>query len=361
MFTFKKIKTFVSLVLICCSGTYLIKAMEQPTPEKSEEASSLANLPPEDKAYITSFLGSAKDLQEVVKSIKALSITSKKFHDLINDSRVLGSLAREISKRFNISPIDVALAFKNPGALEWLKDYIQQHPQEKELINQRLIKASEESNKSLLEFLLNAGADVNHVGKDGAIALNWAASKGDKDMLELLLKAGADVNPVSEHGKTPLYAAAYRGHKDIVERLLKAGANVNTQDADGQSPFYRAIQGKGDKEIVDLLLKAGADVNHVDKYIQTPLYLAARKGDKDIVALLLNAGAKASINQADNSGYTPLSLAVQKNNKDIVELLLAAGADVNTQDAAGRTPLSLAVQKGYKDIENLLREHGAAQ
>jgi ankyrin repeat protein len=328
-FTFRKIKTSISLILACCSGMYLAKAMEQPTSEKAEEqAGSLANLPADIKAYITSFLGSAKTPAKAVKNIKALSITSKEFHDLINDPLVLGSLIKAISRQFNLKfPIDVALDFKNPSSLQWLKEYLPQHPEEKEHLNQRLIEAAKESDKSLLEFLLSAEADVNQANKKGEFPLNWAT---------------------------------LRGRKDIVELLLNAGANVNAQDGDGNTPLSTAIVGKDDKEIIELLLNARANVNTQHKYNETPLYSAVQKGNKDIVELLLNAGAKASINHATVDGKTPLSLAAEEGNKDIVKLLLQAGANVNTQDGADRTPLYWAVLQENKAIEELLREHGAA-
>jgi len=70
--------------------------------------------------------------------------------------------------------------------------------------------------------LLDYGADVNAVAKDGATALILAASCGDEKIVRLLLDKGADVfASYVKTGKTAATLAAEKGYTAIVE-LLKS-------------------------------------------------------------------------------------------------------------------------------------------
>jgi ankyrin repeat protein len=390
----KYIKKSLYLIIACCSGMYITKAMEQEELEpkrrkigelvspfsglaihekktEREQLSPFVNLASELKAYIISFLESAKNAEEAIKNSKYLAATSQELYNLINDPQILNSLILGISDRFGKSPIHVALLFNSPSATTWLKDYLGQHPQTPELLNKYLLRAAKSGNNTILEFFLNSGADVNTIDNFGKISLHWGANKGNKEIVKLLLNAGANVNKESDLGDTPLHEAALSGNKDIVEDLLKAGAGVNAQNQWGHTPFYQAMSSYRapiKRDIVELLLKHGADVNKADKYYgTTPLHWAAsplikaknKKDDKIIAELLLNAGAKASINQRNKWGQTPLHVAAPSGNKEIVKLLLDAGADVNAVDNNGKTPLRLAAEGGRKDVAELLREHGA--
>jgi hypothetical protein len=305
---FKQIKNLMYLLVICCLGMYVTYAMEQTTSgmekKAEEQKSSLASLPPELKVYIINFLISEKDPDKLVKSIKALSLTSKEFYTFINDPEVLGNLILEISRQFNLpSPIPIAVAFAIPSAFNWLEDYIKRHhtSQEKEILNKLLILASIVGYESRIKFLLKAGIDINTTDNDGKTPLYSASENGHKNIVQLLVDAGADVNKVDKYSYTPLLAASESGHKDTVKLLLQAGVDIN---------------------------KAGVAGN-------TPLHVAARKGYKDIVELLIKAGANATI--PDNNGNTPLSLASRNYQMSVIK-----------QD-----------MDKYRDIIKLLCEHGA--
>jgi hypothetical protein len=278
--TFRHIKNYIYLILACCSVMYATKAMEQQT--------SFATLPTEAKVHIISFLVSAKNVQEAIKNIKALAITSKYFSNFINDPRVLDSLIKGISKHFDKPLVEAAIAFSTPSALKWLKDHLQQHPQEKEPLTKHLLEAIEKGNKNLIEFALHAGADINAQDKDGYTRLHWATFIGNKDIVELLLKAGADVNKADNYGKTSLHKAARKGYKDIVELLLQHGADINAQDMFGRTPLHWAAY-DGNKLIVELLLEKDANARIKSNNNQTAAQLAVDKGYYDIAALLAKA------------------------------------------------------------------------
>jgi ankyrin repeat protein len=255
----KRVKSYIYLMLLCCS-VYLAKAMEQPTLNIEKKAEVKANpwtkLPKDIKKYIISFLESAKDRNEAVRNIMTLSLTSKEFHNLINDLSVLDNLIREISKRFNISPIHVAIAlFSICNTLHWLETYIHRNPDEIRLLDRYLIKAAKDGNTKVTKFLLNAGVDITKGDKDCSTPLLWAASRGEKHIAELLLDAGADVNQATPHGTTSLHLAANKG---MVELLLQRGADVNKANKEGETPLYWSAR-NGHWDRVKLLLKHGAN------------------------------------------------------------------------------------------------------
>jgi ankyrin repeat protein len=302
LFICKKVTLSICLMLVWL-GAFVINATEQQIPsteqKAEEEANSLTNLPPEINAHIISFLADAKNIEEAIKNIKSLSLTSKELPTLINNSQVLGSLILDISKKFNVSPVDVALAFSTTGASSWLKEYIKQNPQAKEILDQQLLEAIELENHALVEILINAGANVNKANDDGWTPLLKAIIHGNEYIVELLLETKADVNKADSNGMTPLCHAVLNKDKDIVELLLNAKADVNTPNAK-------------------------ADVNKRDIYSTTPLHLAVINGGKDIVKLLLKAGA--NVNTKDYQGKTPLTIATKYHKKKIVKLLHEFGA-----------------------------------
>jgi ankyrin repeat protein len=425
LFISKKARLSLYVTLACCSGVYVTKAMEQEeslkiikSEEQQEHISPFTNLlselkalmisfkskiegpqdsfleklSPDIKAYIISFLVSAENKDKALKNIKALSLTSKEFYNIINDTQVLGNLIVAVSKRYEIPHLYIALAFRNPSALNWFKIYIQQNPQKKEILGLLLVEAAKVRNSKALQLLLENKADVNTADDYGSTSLHWAAFWGHKDIVELLLKYGAKayVNKANRRGDAPLIMAISNCHNEIVKLLLNAGADVNQKGEHGNTPLFKAVI-SDNKNIVEVLLDAGADPNIVDNSDNIPLHGAILNNQRDIIKLLLNArslvnkadeynrgfhadietllGALyignidfirfvlqcgADVNEEDTDGRTPLIMTALNGRKDMVELLLNVGADVNKKNRWGWTPLYIATTYGYQDIVTLL-------
>jgi len=83
-------------------------------------------------------------------------------------------------------------------------------------------------------------------------------SEAYREVVELLLDAGADVNHVSRHGTTALLAACVLHNKEVVTLLLKKGANPKLGRRGNQSPLAYATH-QGYAEIVKLLRQHGAE------------------------------------------------------------------------------------------------------
>jgi ankyrin repeat protein len=189
-----------------------------------------------------------------------------------------------------------------------------------------------------MEWLLDAGADVNTRNRLKSTPLHWAIDNEMKT--RMLLSRGADVNARQVEGRTPLYQAALLGDGHAMIRLLlQNGANVNLATANGRTPIMAAA-GRGDVEALRLLIDAQADVNATDSAGETALMLAASDTRPDAVRFLLDHGADARARTKRNE--TALGNAGTAGVEASVRLLLAHGADVNVRNMRGYSPLMLA-------------------
>ena len=170
-----------------------------------------------------------------------------------------------------------------------------------------LCAASQKSHKSVVKWLLEEGADVDHPDSAGNTPLLHTALHGDTDVGQLLLNAGAQPNKINEEGRTPLHVAASRGHLEVVKMLLRWGADYDLDDNEGLSPLHLAA-GSDRKHVVQLLLCKGANPNKSDEQGRTPLHWAAFCGLQIVVQLLLDSLADPDM--LDAKGFTPVQLAL---------------------------------------------------
>ena len=108
-----------------------------------------------------------------------------------------------------------------------------------------------------------------------------AAHSGNCKEVHSLLQKGADVNFIDRNGKTALSVASGEGHVKIVYDLIYCGAEINTRDANGCTPL-RAAARCGSSDTVALLLKHGAIPDLADNSQRTAMRAAAWGGHTDI-------------------------------------------------------------------------------
>ena len=169
---------------------------------------------------------------------------------------------------------------------------------------------------------------VNAQGGRYGNALKAAANRGHESIVQMLLDRGADVNAQGGKCGNALQAAAEEGHESIVKMLLDRGANVNTRGG-RYGNALKAAANRGYESIVQMLLDRGADVNAQGVLDSNALYAAADGGHESIVQMLLDRGA--DINAQGREYGNALYAAADGGHKSIVQMLLDRDADVNSQ------------------------------
>ncbi|CAG0900598.1 unnamed protein product [Cyprideis torosa] len=206
---------------------------------------------------------------------------------------------------------------------------------------------------SVVEFLLQHGADVDSKDREGLLPLQIAFSYGYYEVCEFVVR----------HGAAP---------RDVVFFPLNR-ADRNRKNSDLKTPLD--VVKEGDEEVADLMRGyshgMSADRNRKNSDLKTPLDVV-KEGDEEVAdllrgeAALLEASKKGSVSRVKNlvtlspamincrdsqaRNSTPLHLAAGYNNLEVAEYLLENGADVNAQDKGGLIHLYNASSYGNLDI-----------
>lgn len=213
-----------------------------------------------------------------------------------------------------------------------------------------LLRASASGDSAKAKHLVESGANVNALPRDGRGPLALAVLYGHESLVRYFVDHGATVNPENiQEIYHPLASAILAREVRIATYLLERGAKPNVI-ADGYwSPLPRAIAMHLDTGFVAALLARGADPNL--QLVWTPLMHAANEGLAPIVSQLIDHGA--NVNLADKNGETALTVALGNNQPEVAGLLLAGGANPNAATKDGTSPLMLAA--ACSDTTSLVR------
>ena len=122
---------------------------------------------------------------------------------------------------------------------------------------------------TLLQAVLDAGADPDAANDYGAFALSEAAIAGETAAIEALLAGGASPDVKTPEGETPLLAAARAGSVPAVRLLLARGVDVNAAESFQNTTALMWASAEGHVDVADLkeeaerLRDAGVDVGIV--------------------------------------------------------------------------------------------------
>lgn len=208
----------------------------------------------------------------------------------------------------------------------------------------------------------------------GDTPLHYATFCGQETLVNLLLQAGADSAAIGADGRTPLAMAMEEGHQAVAVVLSdhagkERGASesklkeLHDRDGGGKSrdsavAYMRNVLQLGDAAFagdvraVASFIKAGVDVNGADSDGFSALHRAATAGSLHVMDLLLAQGADP--NAKDSAGCTPLHYAAFCGLTDAAHLLIAGGADPQRRNRDGLTPADVAKAEGKTTVHKLL-------
>lgn len=220
-----------------------------------------------------------------------------------------------------------------------------------------------------LQFLLSAGANLDHRSYDGHTAFTLAAANGHVGVVHALLVhrrqaavADADnsiralLKQTDHHGRTALMLAALNGHTAMVDILLRQGSDLHARDINGMNALLWAVA-KADGAMVNLLSNHRATHRLFDHAGNSGIMIAARYGNLDTLKVLLlpiYANDLYNINTPNKEKDTALTIAAANGNEPIVKELLHAKAKVLHVNAIGRSAKLEAAAHGHTAIVELL-------
>ncbi|MBQ6473585.1 MAG: ankyrin repeat domain-containing protein [Victivallales bacterium] len=192
---------------------------------------------------------------------------------------------------------------------------------------------------------------------EGNTPLMRAVFTGQKEATRMLLEAGAEVNALDRQGRNALFFLPT--HADgLADVLLKAGGDVTVRAADGATVLLAAVRSRCRLTELKALCQAGVALNEADAQGVRPVTEAIALGERNVLEYLVEQGA--SVDYRTVRGFTPLHTAVLYDRRNLVSRLQELGCNLEACDAAGRTPLHWAALRNMRVMTRMLLEHGAS-
>ncbi len=171
---------------------------------------------------------------------------------------------------------------------------------------------------SVLE-LIKTSIDIKDMYLD--TALQSATEMGNVSIINALIEAGANVESIDEYGQRPIHIAAASGDLDVLSLILNY-AYIDSREGNGigsrgnTALHYAAAEDS--PNLTQLLINTGATINIKNNFQETPLHIAVMNNSLRNVINLLKYADDNLIYEENITGSTAIDIAT---NKDILNLL----------------------------------------
>jgi ankyrin repeat protein len=230
-----------------------------------------------------------------------------------------------------------------------------------------LFLASREGHHTVVQALLEAGADAKAVSSTGSTSLMLAAASGNVPAVKLLIDAGADVHAYeTARGQTALMFAAAYDRAAVIELLLAKGADVavtskvvdlyelTREDESSAGGGRTGGQGQGQGQT------GGAGQRGAQGSAAGSGSSAAPAAPKRPQVPGLDRGYNYTELIGYQGGMTALMFAAREGHQAAASALIRGGANVNQARAGDQTtPLLMATINGHFDLAKDFLDHGA--
>ncbi len=178
---------------------------------------------------------------------------------------------------------------------------------------------------------------------------------GDISIVEKLLNKGANPGLTDSNERTALMYACSSGNFQIATKLLETNMSLPDKiDNEKRSAFYFSIYNHNENFCLKLMKEYNI-IPNVYPDFSTALLDASRKKFNEIAFELLNNQEFKNndyINKPDDNDHTAFDFAIMKNNKDLCLKIIESGFLLSdhqlTKDQS--TSLILAMKKNWEDI-----------
>ena len=176
-------------------------------------------------------------------------------------------------------------------------------------VNAQLFEAIKQEKPRLVKRLLDSKASPNtQLGEQNQTPLILACSIQDdrarKTIVDLLLQRGADVNQQTASGRSAIINAILLDDMDTVSTLLEYKCDINMIDCDGNNALcYAAMAGNEHivRKLVHESLRRKLEVDHQNMRGLTALLLACQEGHLEAARTLVIEGrASTTIRDLEN-------------------------------------------------------------
>ncbi|MEK3786987.1 ankyrin repeat domain-containing protein [Paenibacillus sp. FSL K6-1230] len=182
-------------------------------------------------------------------------------------------------------------------------------------------------------------------------SLHIACEDGALDIVQWLVEAGADLEVRNTVQETPLLWALHHGHEDVARYLMDQGANIMALGCKKESALFLSAayaSGAMTQKLIDL----GLDVNQLATAKINALEWTTNTGNVEGASVLIDNGIHPET-------ITPAFWwACRRNRRELAELLLSKGADISCVYDRSCELLIYTVFNEYEDIIGLLVDHG---
>ncbi|KAJ5480659.1 hypothetical protein N7539_006553 [Penicillium diatomitis] len=237
--------------------------------------------------------------------------------------------------------------------------------------NTALHLAVEMRRPRILSFLIEKGANMNMLNREGVTPLQLACQIDNCEAISLLLERHAHLETRSSSGDTALHFAAQKGHWIAFELLLSGGADINAWNSEGNSLLHDlAHRGAATSlSMASHLLEGGANIEACNSQGHTVLQRAALSGNKAMFFHLLDRGADVGVETAKGETLLHIIAPSKKEHLDIIAAALELGLSPNAMTCSGFTPIHSVIARHLEIIQvplenvilfiSLMISHGA--
>jgi ankyrin repeat protein len=237
-----------------------------------------------------------------------------------------------------------------------------------------IIDAERNNQITAVKWLLNKGAKVNTLNKNGGSVLMNAIVNEHVECIYMLIEAGADINIRDKNGNTAVILAKVQELREIKEYLIKLGADTTGLEEAYSDKIkgYRVKEDalfRGYRDVIHSILKSKIKPLWIKRVLSKrelkkrrfknvksipsdnyKFFLEALQADDIGIIKALKEDKQVNLEEPTYGVEELLSLAIKKGKRELVKLFVSLGANIVNYKEKKYDALNLALELGEEDV-----------